>query len=209
MSDIRVITINGMHGAGANDIGALVAQQFGWNLLDKALVEQIAAKAEVKAEVLERYDEHVDPWFSRLLKSLWRGGSEYGSGEAGAAVMDCESMLDLTKRAVREAAKIGNCVIVGRGGQCILAGRDDVYHVFIHAPFERRIRRIARATRDAETAKAQIDRTDRERSGYIRRFFDEDWCEPGLYDLMLNATMSDAAAAGVIACAVRGQSGKE
>ena len=89
MSDIRVITINGMHGAGANDIGALVAQQFGWNLLDKALVEQIAAKAEVKAEVLERYDEHVDPWFSRLLKSLWRGVSEYGSGEAGAAVMDC------------------------------------------------------------------------------------------------------------------------
>ncbi len=208
MKEVRVITVNGLHGAGAQDIGALLAQQFGWNLLDKKLVEQIAEKAQVDPQVLQRFDEHVDSWYSRLLKGLWRSGFESGAAHEATTVLDCESTLDLTKRAVHEAAKMGNCVIVGRGGQVTLAGRDDVYHVFIYAPLDQRIRRVARQVKDEALAEKQVHRVDHERETYIKRFFGEDWCEPALYDMMLNATMSDLAAANTIACAVRGKSGK-
>ena len=40
----------------------------------------------------------------------------------------------LTRRIIEEAAEIGDCVIVGRGSQCILQQREDTFHVFIYAP---------------------------------------------------------------------------
>src|SRR3954465_5040425 len=143
MPPVRIITVSALHGAGGEEVAARLAALLGWNLLDRALVEQIAQKNELAPELLERLDQHVDPWFSRLLKSLGRSG--YGSAPAasGEGVLDCEAMFDLTRRAVAEAADIGNCVIVGRGGQCILRDREDAFHVFLYAPFELRVRRLA------------------------------------------------------------------
>ncbi len=208
-SEVRVVTISALHGAGGEEIAARVAESLGWNLLDRALVEQIAAQQKVTPELLERYDQKMDPWFPRLLKALWRSGYESGSAASGEGMLDCESMLDLTRRAVAHAAEIGNCVIVGRGGQCILREHEHVFHVFLYAPFEARVRRLVRAGKSRDEVEREIERTDRERLGYIKRFFNEDWFEPALYDLMLNGTMSDEAAASVITCAIRGKSGKQ
>src|SRR5438270_2092074 len=103
-NNVRVVTISALHGAGGERIAELVASSLGWNLLDRALVEQIAAKQKVEPEVLHRLDQQVDPWFSRLLKSIWRSGYESGSASSGEGVFDCEAMLDLTRLAVAEAA---------------------------------------------------------------------------------------------------------
>jgi cytidylate kinase len=206
--DVRVITVSALHGAGGERIAELVAASLGWNLLDRALVEQIAAKQKVEPEVLHRLDQQVDPWFSRLLKSIWRSGYESGTASSDEGVFDCEAMLGLTKRAVAEAAEIGKCVIVGRGGQCILRDRPDTFHVFLYAPFKHRCRNLAGSGGDIAGVEAEVERIDRERLSYIRRCFNEDWYEPALYDLMLNSTMSPEAAAGVITCAIRGKAGK-
>ena len=208
MSEVRVITVSALHGTGGAEIGALVAKQLGWNLLDRALLEQISAKLDVAPDVLARYDQQVDPWFRRMVKSLFRSGFESAAAATGESLLDCEAMVDLTRRAVVEAAKIGNCVIIGRGGQCILGCRPDHFHVFLYAPLDTRIGRLARKSEDPSKVEAEIKRTDHERVSYIRRFFDEDWFEPSLYDLMINAVGSEQATADLIVRAVQGRAGR-
>jgi cytidylate kinase len=208
MSDVRVITVSALHGTGGAEIGALVAKQLEWNLLDRVLLEQIAAKLDVAPDILARYDQHVDPWFRRMVKSLFRSGFESASAGVGEALLDCEAMVDLTRRAVLEAAKIGNTVIIGRGGQCILGMRPDYFHVFLYAPLDTRIGRLARRSEDPFKVEGEIKRVDHERVSYIRRFFDEDWFEPSLYDLMINAVGSDQQVAELIVHAVQARAGK-
>ena len=57
-------------------------------------------------------------------------------------VVDSDRVAALGGRIVEEAAAAGGCVIVGRGGQCLLRGRPDVFHVFVYAPREERVRRL-------------------------------------------------------------------
>jgi hypothetical protein len=62
-----------------------------------------------------------------------------------------------------------------------------VMHLRIIAPFEIRIRRFIEQSGGDEKQAAQIlRRSDRDSAGFIRAFFDLDWDEPDLYDLVIN-----------------------
>ncbi|MGQ9555389.1 MAG: cytidylate kinase-like family protein [Anaerolineae bacterium] len=78
-------------------------------------------------------------------------------------------------------------VIIGRGGQCILAGRANVLHVHITAPLTYRIQQvIQREDLGADAAAALVRRKDEERARYIRRYHAADWLQPSLYHLIIN-----------------------
>ena len=51
-------------------------------------------------------------------------------------------MAALAQNMIHEAYQRGNCVIVGRGAQCVLRDRKDAFHVFIYAPWAERVARI-------------------------------------------------------------------
>ena len=208
MKPVRTITVSSLYGGGGPEVAASVASALGWNLLDHELLKKIAKRANVAEEVAARYDQHVDPWFNRLVKALWRGGFERGAGASGEGLMDCEGMLDFTRHAMHEAADLGNCVIMGRGGQCILRERADAFHIFLYAPLEYRAPRLQKTERgDLAHAEALADRVDKERVGYIRRYFGENWFEPALYNLMLDSSIGDDAVTAVVLAAVRGRTG--
>jgi len=208
MKPVRIITVSSLYGGGGPEVAERVATALSWNLLDHELLKKIAARANVAEEVAARYDQHVDPWFNRLVKALWRGGFDRGAGGSGEGLMDCEGMLEFTRNAMHEAADIGNCVIMGRGGQCILHERKDAFHVFLYAPLGYRARRLQKTEGgQLEHAEALADRVDKERVAYIRRYFGENWFEPALYNLMLDSSIGDDAATAVVLSAVRGRTG--
>ena len=208
MSEVRIITVSSLYGGGGPEVAARIASALGWNLLDHELLKKIAARANVAEEVAAKYDQHVDPWFNRLVKALWRGGFERAAAASGEGVMDCEGMLEFTRHAMHEAADLGYCVIMGRGGQCILRDRNDAFHVFLYAPVEYRARQLKRNEKGSQQhLEALAERVDKERVGYIRRYFGENWFEPALYDLMLDSSIGDEAVAAVALCAVRGRTG--
>ena len=210
MKPVRIITVSSLYGGGGPEVAERVASALGWNLLDHELLKKIAKRANVDEEVAARYDQHVDPWFNRLVKALWSGGFERGAAASSVGVMDCEGMLEFTRHAMHEAADLGNCVIMGRGGQCILRERTDAFHIFLYAPLEYRARRLQKTERgDLAHAEALADRVDKERVGYIRRYFGENWFEPALYNLMLDSSIGDDAVTSVVLAAVRGRTGGE
>ena len=91
-------------------------------------------------------------------------------------MLDAESLAARSRRVIEQAASLGECVIVGRGLQCALAGRADVLHVFVFAPAEERIRRARE--RGMKGDLGALIAVDRERGDFTRTLYGRDWRDP-------------------------------
>ena len=199
----RVITVAREYGSGGGHIAQLLSDRLNWKLLDRCLVEKIAQVARVEPKVAERYDERPDPWVNHLVRALWQAGSARGA-MAGPIpeLFDADTMASLSRRMIEEAADIGNCVIVGRASQCILQQRSDAFHVFIYAPRAERLRRVRRRHASLTEAEAALDERDQERAALIRRYFNQDWSNMHLYDLMISSKLGEEVVLSTILNAV-------
>jgi cytidylate kinase len=198
----RVVAVAREYGSGGAVIATAVAGRLGYQLLDRALIERIAAAARIDPELAERFDEHVDPWVRRVWRSLWYGGFDAVSVVDENDVVDADRVARLCGRVIEEAAAVGECVIVGRGGQCVLRGRSDVFHAFVYADREVRLRRLRARLGSGADVELALEETDRERAAYIRRHFNQNWLDPRLYHLMVNAAIGEEAAVATILTAL-------
>ena len=175
-----------------------MSERLGWRLIDDPLVAEVAKSVRASAEVVRAHEECVDPWFHRIVKSLWRGGFEGALSGAEDEAWDAEAIAKLWHRVIVEAAEIGNCVVVGRGGQCLLQKRTDAFHVLS----TRRCAIESKRLRDREPAGADLAEAarerDRQRAAYIRHHFNEDWTNPHLYHFMLCSAIGIERAADAI-----------
>src|SRR5580704_225232 len=85
----------------------------------------------------------------------------------------------------------GNSVIVGRGSPYILRNRPDVFHIFVFAPLEEKIRRVRTLGKSETEARELVETIDKERAQFIKRYFGADWPCRQLYDLMINSDRGD------------------
>jgi hypothetical protein len=181
----RVLTIAREFGSGGALVGRSISEQLGWSLLDKAFIENIARAAKVDPALARRLDEHTDSWLERLARQgPWRA-FEGIVIVSQPEFFDAETMAALAQNMIEEAYQQGNCVIVGRGAQCVLQGRKDAFHVFIHAPWAERVARIRQRLPGQMDVEELIRSTDRQRAEYIRTYFGCNWMDPHLYHLMI------------------------
>ena len=95
--------------------------------------------------------------------------------------------LDRLQAIIYEVAKKGDAVFFGRGSQLLLHSFDCAFHVLITGSLQKRIERIAEEMQvRKEMAAKIIHQSDRDKRGFFRFAFDEDWLNPQLYDLLLN-----------------------
>ena len=95
--------------------------------------------------------------------------------------------LDRLQSVIYEAAKRGDTVFFGRGSQLMLKPFECALHVLVTGSSEKRIARIMEDNHvSREIAGKIMERTDHDRSGFIRFAYSEDWLNPRLYDLILN-----------------------
>jgi cytidylate kinase len=195
----RVLTVAREYGSGGGGIARGVAEKLGWNLVDKALVESIAPSAQVDPELARHYDERVDSWPHRVgRRGLWHGAFEGVATVVDAEFFDAETMAALARNLILDSCSRGNCVIVGRGAQCILQDREDVLHVFIYAPWSERVARVRRRLSAENNVGLLIRATDRQRADYIRLFYGCDWNNPHLYHMLINSELGEDTVAEMI-----------
>jgi hypothetical protein len=168
-------------------------------LLDNALITRIARAANIDRRICEHFDEAVDSWTHRLAKVFRRGTFE---AVGDAACFDSDTMAARSRQLIEEAARLGNCVIVGRGGQCILQGRPDVFHVYVYAPMEERVRRVRQAFGPENATVENIRASDRDRMAYVKHHYQCDWANPHLYDAMFTSMLGEEAVANAILSAM-------
>jgi len=108
-------------------------------------------------------------------------------GDAGLDYLPRLDYLELVTSVILEQAEQGQSVIVGRGGQMILHGRPDVFHLQVIARFETRVYNIIQRE-DVKWREAahRVRLADEQRAGYMRRFYNVDWLDSSLYDMVLN-----------------------
>ncbi|HLK68418.1 MAG TPA: cytidylate kinase-like family protein [Bryobacteraceae bacterium] len=199
----RVVTVEREYGSGGGLIARRVARDLGWKLLDHTLISSVAQVAHVDAVTVERYDEHVDSWWHRLN----RNGLQAWAVAAGVALedarfFDADTTAELVQDCIAKAAAAGNCVVVGRGAECVLQGWEDALRVFIYAPWEERVARVRTRVEDRCDVQELLGETDRERASYIRTYHGCEWKDPHLYHMMLSSQIGIESAASTIVNAV-------
>jgi cytidylate kinase len=203
--DYRVLTVSREFGSGGGRIAQSIAKRLGWKLLDAALIDEIACAAHVDAGVVRRFDEHVDGWLSRLNRQAMRGAAiAAGIALQQEACFDEDVMTDLTRQIIDRAYVAGKCVIVGRGAQCILQSKADVFHVFVYAPLRVRIQRLRMRLEPGAHIEQRIREVDAGRAQYLKSRFEKEWNNPHLYDLMVSSGEDEERTARVIEFAMGG-----
>jgi hypothetical protein len=183
----RALTVAREQEGGGDRIASEVARRLGWKLLDSALIEEIANLAHVDPQLVRQFDERVDSWVHRVSRrGLWHGGFEAVAVLPETEVFDAETMALLATGVIEHAWEAGKCAIVGRGGQCVLHNRPDVFHVFVSAG------RVAGGRPRAENA------VDTMRARYVRMNFGQEWRAPELYDLMIGSKLPEELAVSAI-----------
>jgi cytidylate kinase len=95
-------------------------------------------------------------------------------------------------------------VIVGRGSQCVLQHKPDVFHVFVYAPCKDRIARLNLRLEKGAYAEQRMHQVDEERAKYLFQYFGKHWNNPHLYDLMISSSTDEDATARTILYAMTG-----
>jgi len=186
-----VVTISRQYGAGGSSVAALVAAGIGAEVLDKKLIEQVAAKLKMATSEVEEEAERPRTVFESLIRSF--STLEPGMG-AGWAPPYPDPLFDprkeiiaLTEQLIHESAKSGNVVIVGRGAGFVLKDLPGVMRVYLWAPGPIRARTLMErfGYSEAEAAR-KAHETDSNRAAYIRQLYGRNWTDPEAYDLTVN-----------------------
>ena len=172
-----IISVGREYGSGGHEIAEKLAKHYGIQLLDHNLLDEIAAKKNVKMDHLRELDEkHKNPLSSRTVRG-------YSSSPE-------ENMLYLQFDYLREKADSGESfVIVGRCSETILKQYDCMVSIFILADRDKRVERIMRLYHLTESQAAKkIREKDMNRRRYHNSFCVGKWGNCRNYDVSLNSS---------------------
>ncbi|GAB4182970.1 MAG: cytidylate kinase family protein [Geothermobacteraceae bacterium] len=165
-----IITISREMGSGGIPIAHEVAERLGYTLINGDTLRAAAGDYGLSDEAFEQADEKPPAFVDELDQKL---------------AVDLRQI----ELIILEKALEGNVIIYGRGGQDLLAKVANVFRVRIIAPFEERVERWAeREWLDPDYARLLVRRSDQQRAGFIKYYFDRDWEDPLHYDLVINTS---------------------
>ncbi len=201
-----IVTISNQYGCGAVAIAERAARELGYQFVDRQLPVVVAKRMKISREEALAADETGRSLGARLLSSLELSTPEISATTFGETFDD--EYMRAVQQAVRDYAARGNVVIAGRAAGVILGRRADVLRVFMYAPREWRIERIAFELQiDPKAAAAEIDRIDRAREAHLRDWYNVAFGKLDIYDLAVDtSTFGPERSASLIVDAVRSHS---
>ncbi len=200
MKNNMVITIGRQFGSGGRAIGKAVAEQLGIPFYDKEIIKRIAQKSGLSQEILDEYDERPTNSF---LYSLSFGAYTYSNTLTGVPEIPMSDKIFMIQSdVIKNLAKEGPCVIVGRCAESVLKEEVPSLSIFIHTNIERRIQRICEYENISRAAALEmIHKTDKKRASYHNYYSENKWGAATTYDLCVNSQIGiENAAALIIDC---------
>ena len=183
-----IITIGREYGSAGRQIGQEVARYFGIKCYDKELLEHAANDSGICKELFENHDERPTNSF---LYSLVMDTYSFGYSSAGFTDMPMNHKVFLAQfEAIKKLAAEGPCVMVGRCADYALEDNPNLVSVFVHAPLENRIRRIATKYDLTDSkAKDSILKTDKKRASYYNYYSNKKWGDAASYQLCIDSSV--------------------
>jgi cytidylate kinase len=199
----NVVTIAREYGSGGAEIGRRVSEMLGWELVDRQIIERVAAIGKIDPAWAEEADEQSCAWWERVLNGFRHGGPEVYVGGVADTGVDRDGLQRFTARVIEEAAKTGDCVIVGRCSQCVLRRDPRVLHVLVYAPLKERLERLKQSHPRERDVAGLLRRQDADHSRYAQDYFGCNYCDRSLFQLCVNSTLGMDVCARLIVSAIR------
>ena len=181
-----VITVGRQYGSGGREIGTMLAEKLGIAYYDDMLLKEAAKESGLCEDLFRSFDERpksflysiaMDPYSFSMNSVTARGNIE-------------QQVYLATYETIKKLADKGPCVLIGRCADYALKDRDDVINIFITAPLEGRIERVARRNDiSLDEAKDRIKKTDKSRASYYNYYSSKDWGEAKSYDLCIDSSL--------------------
>lgn len=192
-----VITIGRQFGAGGHIVAEMLARELHSEILDSRIIDEVAHRLQLPKEEVEAEDEQPGSLLARLLLALGSASTEplippeataWTPPNAAPTFDTRKAVLALTQNVIEEAARVGNVVIVGRGGAYILRDFPGALHVFLRAAESVRVKTImARfSIASEEEAKRRLKQTDENWTSYIKQVYGHDRNLASHYDLVVD-----------------------
>ena len=183
---MSVITISRECGVNSEEVASLLAKKLGWEYIGKELVARIAKELRISKGEAEAFLQDAQ---SRLLRFVDRYTctliQRVVDRERGC--LDDESYFKTVKKLVEDAYEAKSAIILGWGGQCILRGKPNVLHVRLIRDMEGKIATIMkRFNLDRKAAEYHINREEKDSKSLIKHYFNVDWNDASLYDLIID-----------------------
>ena len=181
-----VITISRQFGTGGHEIGAELARRLGVKLLDKQILNEVAARINAVEEAVEKIEARNPLWrddFTNFYRN-YMAKAEYNGQEQDQT---SHELFRAQADAIRRIASEESCVIIGRCGFDIFANHPNARKIFVHSSLDCRKRRIAEKYDISEyDAAAMIVDTDYSRELSTKTFTGRDWTDATNYDISID-----------------------
>ncbi len=163
---MAVITISRQAGSRGAKIARGLAKELGWEFADKSTINRV-----IRQYGLVR--------LNAIYEELPKLSDLFDDNAALTIEMMNETIAAIAAR--------GNVVILGRGASAVLKNVADVLNVFVEAPLETRVERIAeRDDTSQESAEQRVKRDDKLRRKFMRRYYSTKWADHDNYDLVVD-----------------------
>ena len=183
MKNRMLITISRQFGSGGREIGGLLANELGLPLFDKDAIAQAAKDYGIYARIMS--EEPSSPTNS-LLFSI--AANMYPLGRHGLSFEQQVSLAE--EETMRNLAKEGPCVLIGRAADAVFATDPGRISFFIHAPLDWRTARVAQQYHLSNSkAKNLTQQMDKKRASYYTERTDNKWAEAQTYHLSIDSSL--------------------
>jgi len=187
-----VITISRQFGAEGKIIGRRIADTLGYYYADEDIIERAVVEIYASPKGRKIFEAEPGDKLKRFISML----NPFGTSLMELPLSDKERYIDgykyveLLNLIMPKIAREGNAVIIGRGGQYVLRGLEDTYHILLVAKEEDRIIFIENDYRVSRERTVQIlKRMAKRRANLYSYFGKKDYDDPKLYDLVLNMSL--------------------
>ena len=191
-----VITIGRMYGAGGETVGHLVAEQLSAELVDSKIFVEVARRLELPPDEVERHEEVPGSFLNRVIQALGSASIEFAAPPEATAwappyndpTLDTrKAVLRITQELIREAARTGSAVVVGRGAAYLLRDHPGALHVFLRGSERDRVASLRETFGYGEDeARRRIKQVDANRRAYVRQVYNHDWLDAAHYHLVVD-----------------------
>lgn len=182
----NVIAIGRQFGSGGHDIGKILAEKLGYDFYDAEIIQMTAGTTGYTPEFIKKNEEIMtNSLIYDLVNQMYLNADMQDEAPK-------DKIFEAECQVVRDLAKKGNCVIVGRCADYVLRNSGNCLKVFFSAPLVSRIRRVAQRQNISEgEAKATVQKNEKLRADNYRYYTRRMWGAAGNFDLSLNTDLGE------------------
>ena len=182
----NVIAIGRQFGSGGHDIGKSLAEKLGYDFYDAEIIQITAGTTGYSTEFVKKNEEIMtNSLLYDLVNQMYLNTDRQDEAPK-------DKIFEAECQVIRDLAKKGNCVIVGRCADYVLRNSGNCLKVFFSAPLVSRIRRVAQRQNISEgEAKATVQKNEKLRADNYRYYTRRMWGAAGNFDLSLNTDLGE------------------